>query len=91
MIALSLATLFAIVAISTAIALTDCWLRGRLAYTRLNRERALADAGFVPMVETSDIRLRGRVRVAPAATRPFARRLPQGLPAPLPARAPGAA
>lgn len=81
MIALTLTALFVTVAIATLITLADCWLRGRAAFAILSRERALAQAGFVPMAESSEIRLRGRKRSAPAATRPFAQRLPEARPA----------
>jgi hypothetical protein len=82
MIALTLATLFTVVAVATALSLLDSWLRGQVAFAMLNRERALARAGFVPMVEAEELRLRGPARFATAATRPFARRLPARQPVP---------
>jgi hypothetical protein len=80
MIALTLTTLFTVVTLASLLTLTDCWLRARLAFDVLGRERALVKAGFVPMVEAEELRLRSTPRFAPAATRPFAQRLPQGLP-----------
>lgn len=82
MIALTLASLFTVVTIATALALLDSWLRGQTAFFRIGRERALARAGFVPMVEAEEMRLRGPARYATAATRPFARRLPSRQPVP---------
>ena len=76
MIALTLATLFAIVTLAAVITLADSWLRGRFAYRTLRRERALVEAGFVPVVEAAEVRLRSNTRYAPAATRPFAQQLP---------------
>ena len=79
MIALTLATLFVIVALASAITLADSWLRGLFAYRTLRRERALMQAGFVPMVEATEVRLRSNTRYAPAATRPVAQQLPARL------------
>ena len=76
MIALSLTVLFATATLAVMLGLTDCWLRGRRAFAALQRERAMARAGFVPVVEARELRLRPKVRVAGAASRPFARRLP---------------
>lgn len=80
MLALTLASLFVVIAVATALALVDTWLRGRVAFANLSRERAWTRAGFVPMVEAEEVRLRSHARIAPAATRPFARRLPDRLP-----------
>ena len=87
MIAFTLAALFAVVATASALALADSWLRGQYAFRNITRERALLNAGFVPMVEASEVRLRSNTRYAIAATRP----LPQQLPARLAALAPVAA
>lgn len=58
MIALTVAALFTIVAIATALSLVDSWIRGRSAYTVLRREEALLKSGFVPQVEPYETRLR---------------------------------
>lgn len=80
MIALTLTTLFVVVAFATALSLADSWMRGQMVFGQLSRERSLAKAGFVPMIEAEEVRLRDVRRFAPAATRPFARRLPHRLP-----------
>lgn len=78
MITLTLTVLFVVVFLATALALTDAWLRARSAFDLLSRERALVKAGFVPIVEASEIRLRpGPPRLREGAMRPFARRVPQ--------------
>ena len=78
MITLTLTALFVIVSLATALALADAWLRARSAFDLLTRERALVKAGFVPMVEASEIRLRPAApRLRGGAMRPFARRVPQ--------------
>jgi len=76
MIALSLTVLFVIVSLASVLGLADCWLRGRHAFLTLKRERALAKAGFVPMIEAEELRLRRPARFVPTTTRPFARQLP---------------
>lgn len=76
MIAFSLTALFATVALATMLGLTDCWIRGRRAFAAIKRERALVRAGFVPVVEARELRLRHKASFAGSASRPFARRLP---------------
>ena len=77
MIAMTLAALFTIVTIATALSLIDSWIRGRSAFAGLQRERALLDAGFVPQVQARKVRLRRPARrTLAAATRPHARRVP---------------
>lgn len=88
MIALTLALLFAVVALATFATLADCWLRGRLAWRMLARERALVAAGFLRMVEVEERRLLGPVRRASTATRPAAPLLVQHRSARSPARLP---
>ncbi len=58
MLAAILTALFAITAVATGLSLIDSWIRGRSAYGVLRREQALLDAGFVPQVEASEVRLR---------------------------------
>ena len=69
MIAMTIAALFAVVAFSGGLSLLDSWIRGRLAYRTISRERALMSAGFVPVVEPGEMRLRNRTRIAPSAPR----------------------
>ena len=77
MIAMTLSTLFAIVAIATALSLIDSWIRGRSAYAGLRREQALLDAGFVPEIEPGEVRLRrSRPRSVAGAMRGTGRRAP---------------
>ncbi len=75
-----LASLFTAATLSAFVSLTDSGLRLRNAFIGLQRERSLADAGFVPHLEATEVRLRP---AAPSyrgsATRPFARRLPNRL------------
>ena len=82
MIAFSLSALFATVALATLLGLTDCWMRGRRAFASLQRERAMVKAGFVPVVEAQELRLRQNSRFAGSASRPFAHRLPARSPVP---------
>lgn len=84
MIAITVATLFTVIALATGLTLVDCWLRARGAYASLKRHRALVKAGFIPQVEAQYIRLRPAAsRFAPEATRPFAQRLPRRSPVPV--------
>ncbi|WP_298302591.1 hypothetical protein [uncultured Erythrobacter sp.] len=50
--------LFVIVTLATALSLLDTWLRARSAFWSVFRERELLEAGFVPQVEASEVRLR---------------------------------
>ncbi|MEL6530645.1 MAG: hypothetical protein AAFQ27_11835 [Pseudomonadota bacterium] len=76
MIATTLTALFVVVSFATLLALVDLWIRGSFSYKALKQERALMRAGFVPMIEAEELRLRPAQRTAPAASRPFARRVP---------------
>ncbi len=78
MLALTLTALFAIAAAMTGLSLLDSWLRGKMVYRGLKREKALIDAGFVPQVQAREVRLRrpARRRTLAAATRPYSRRTP---------------
>ena len=58
MIAVTLSVLFVVVSVATILSLADSWIRGRSAFGVLRREQALLDAGFLPQVEASEIRLR---------------------------------
>ena len=59
MVEYALIALFALVTIATGLALVDCWLRGKHAFLVIARERALLNAGFVPVVKAKETRLRG--------------------------------
>lgn len=76
MIATTLTVLFVVTALATGLALADCWMRARLVFSGLQRERALLAAGFIPTVEAQEMRVRKTGRVAPAAKRSVARRYP---------------
>ena len=87
MIVLTVSAFLAVVAVATAIALVDNWIRGREVYNQLLHERALARAGFVPVVDSPEIRQRprlprGRAGVSPAFTK-RAPRAPRRAIAPL--------
>lgn len=58
MLALALTILLTTISIATALALLDSWLRARTAFDVLKHERALVRAGFVPMADHSEMRLR---------------------------------
>ena len=76
MIALTIAALFTVICLATALTLVDFWLRGRSAYGSLRRQSELLKAGFVPQVEAKVVRLRPN---APrfAAIRPLHREAPR--------------
>lgn len=76
MLAATIATLISVIAIATVLTLADCWLRGVDAYGSLKRQTALAEAGFVPQVESQFVRVRLSRSTSVRASRPFARRLP---------------
>lgn len=90
MIELMISSLFGLVAIVSALALVDCWMRGRWVFARLESERALFDAGFVPVAEPLEMRQREARREPlgyntlaafnrPSQQRPVARCHPQPL------------
>ena len=64
MLALTLTALFTLVAVATGLSLLDSWVRGFGAYNEVRHQRALLDAGFVPQVEASEVRLRGGMQEA---------------------------
>ena len=76
MIAFTLALLFAVVSLASALTLADSLLRARMAMRAIARERSLLDAGFVPVIEATEVRLRSNRRYASAATRPMSQQLP---------------
>lgn len=77
MITMTLIALFTVVAVATGLSFLDSWLRGTAELNGLLREKNLLDAGFVPQVAASDVRLRRQPRrTLAAATRPYARRVP---------------
>lgn len=82
MIATTIAVLFSVIALATALTLVDFWLRASSAYVSLRRQSALVRAGFVPQVDAQFVRLRPAAsRMTPGATRPFAKRVPSRSPA----------
>ena len=68
MITLSILALMVLVGAASLIAFIDCWIRGRYIFTSLKRERALLDAGFVPMINSTEPRLRQPMRFEALAT-----------------------
>jgi hypothetical protein len=83
MLSLALSALMALIAIAVVATLVDCWISGIFMLAKLREERALLDAGFVPMVSSGQHRLRKPVDFSTLAT---PARLPGHLPAQLPAR-----
>ena len=77
MITMTLIALFTVVAVATGLSFLDSWLRGKTELQGLLREKYLLDAGFVPQISASDVRLRRQPRrTLAAATRPYVRRVP---------------
>ena len=68
MITFALSALLAAVTIATVLTLIDNFVRGRLVFEALREERALLDAGFVPMATASETRVRQPVRFDALAT-----------------------
>lgn len=68
MITLALSALLAAVMIATVLTLIDNFVRGRYVFEALYEERALLDAGFVPMATASETRVRQPVRFDALAT-----------------------
>lgn len=58
MIFMTVTALLAITSVATAIALADNWVRGRNVFEELVHERALMRAGFVPVVNATELRQR---------------------------------
>ncbi|MEL6487982.1 MAG: hypothetical protein AAFQ13_12665 [Pseudomonadota bacterium] len=70
MLALTISALLVVVALASALALADCWVRGRYVFEGLQHERALLDAGFVPVAQPVEQRVRQAVRFDTLATPP---------------------
>lgn len=68
MITLALIALLGAVVIATGLTLVDSFIRGRYVFEALQEERALLDAGFVPMAAASEVRIRQPVRFDALAT-----------------------
>jgi len=68
MITLALSALLAVVVVATGLTLVDCWIRGRYVFESLREERTLLDAGFVPMAQGGETRVRQPVRFDALAT-----------------------
>jgi len=58
MIAMTITCLFVIVALVAGLTLLDTWMQARTAFWNVFREQELLDAGFIPQVEASELRLR---------------------------------
>lgn len=61
MIAATVTCLFVIAGLVSVLSLLDTWVKARDAFWRVFRQRQLLDAGFVPQVEASELRLRARL------------------------------
>lgn len=61
MLTLALSALIFVVALAVVIALIDAWISGRFVFESLREERALLDAGFVPMATAREHRVRAPV------------------------------
>lgn len=68
MLALAISALITLVALATAVTLADCWISGKFVFEGLREERALLDAGFVPMQASGDHRVRKPVGFQTLAT-----------------------
>ena len=90
MLALTISALMVAVALASALALADCWMRGRYVFEGLKQERALLDSGFVPVAQPVEQRVRQAVRYdvlatparLPAQRLVAARARPSSLPVP---------
>jgi hypothetical protein len=58
MLAIAITFTLTLTALIAALSLTDTWIKARSAFWSVFRERELLEAGFVPQVETSEVRLR---------------------------------
>lgn len=56
--AIAITSIFLIAAFAAVLSLTDTWLKAREAFWAVFEERQLLDAGFVPQVEPSEVRVR---------------------------------
>lgn len=57
-----------LVAVTSVITLADCWVRGKYTLESLKEERALLEAGFLPMAQPKEQRLRQSLRFDALAT-----------------------
>ena len=92
MLTFALLALLLAVIVAAAATLVDCWIRGRFIFAALREERALLDAGYVPVTPNANPRMRKSVRYDALATpaRASSRRLSTDRPLPQ-QTAPGAA
>ena len=58
MLALAVTFTLAFTALVALLSLTDTWMKAREAFWAVFEERRLLDAGFVPQVEASELRMR---------------------------------
>ena len=68
MIEVTISALLALVTIVSLVTLVDCWIRARYTMESIREERALLDAGFVPMALPGEQRLRQPMRFDALAT-----------------------
>lgn len=62
MLVFAITTLLTLVGLGSAMTLADCWIRGRYTLESLQEERALLDAGFLPMPQPIEQRVRQSLR-----------------------------
>ena len=58
MLAISITLALSLAALVALLSLTDTWMKARQAFWAVFEERELLDAGFVPQVEASELRVR---------------------------------
>ena len=68
MLALAISALITLVGLATGVTLVDCWISGKFVFEGLREERALLDAGFVPMQASGEHRARKPVGFQALAT-----------------------
>ena len=58
MLAISITLALSLAALVAVLSLTDTWMKARAAFWAVFEERELLDAGFVPQIEASELRVR---------------------------------
>ena len=68
MLTLAISALITLIGLATVETLADCWISGKSVFEGLRKERALLDAGFVPMQGSGEHRVRKPVGFQALAT-----------------------
>lgn len=83
MLAISITVALSLAAFVAVLSLTDTWMKARAAFWAVFEERELLDAGFVPQIEASELRVRRPLhktaRRAPQPSRQSSRRRQRGF------------